>query len=81
MIAGIYHGMPNADFTAIAKSYADQAYTAENAPAPELVGCVAVNEELAAVLQRLMDKYTFAGVKNSFTKLCYYYKTLGPNGN
>jgi ethanolamine transporter len=33
---------------------------------------------LAQLLQMLMDKFTFAGVENSWTKLCYYYDHLGP---
>jgi len=45
---------------------------------PERQGCVAVDEELAGYLQMLMDKYTFRGVENSWTKLCYYYEHLGP---
>ena len=44
---------------------------------PELEGCVAVDAGLAELLQALMDKYSLSGVKNSWTKLCYYYKTLG----
>ena len=44
---------------------------------PERQGCVAVDERLAELLQLLMDKYSFAGVKNSWTKLCYYYEYLG----
>ena len=45
---------------------------------PERQGCVMVDEELAGILQLLMDKFTFAGVENSWTKLCYYYEYLGP---
>lgn len=45
---------------------------------PERQGCVAVTEELAEALQMLMDKFTFEGVENSWTKLCYYYEELGP---
>ena len=48
--------------------------------AKERVGCVEVDAELAELLQKLMDKYTFAGVDHSWTKLCYYYDYLGPNG-
>jgi hypothetical protein len=48
----------------------------ESAENPELVGCVPVDQELAELLQQLMDKYSFKGVRNSWTKLCYYYKTL-----
>ena len=36
------------------------------------IGCVAVDAELAEILQQLMDKYTFEGVENSWLKLCYY---------
>ena len=46
----------------------------------ERKGCVIVTEELAELLQLLVDKYTFAGVDNSWKKLCYYYDYLGPNG-
>ena len=45
--------------------------------APELEGCVAVDKELGEILQKLMDKYSLSGVENSWTKLCYYYKSLG----
>ena len=44
---------------------------------PERQGCVAVDARLAELLQLLMDKYSFAGVENSWTKLCYYYDYLG----
>ena len=37
-----------------------------------MIGCVAVDAELAEILQKLMDKYTFEGVENSWLKLCYY---------
>ena len=37
----------------------------------------AVDEALAALLQALMDKYTFNGVDFSWAKLCYYYQHLG----
>ena len=46
--------------------------------APELEGCVAVDFALAELLQALVDKYSFSGVDHAWTKLCYYYKTLGP---
>lgn len=36
------------------------------------IGCVAVDAELAKILQQLMDKYTFEGVENSWLKLCCY---------
>ena len=40
-------------------------------------GCVPVDEELASILQLLMDKYTFEGVEYSWLKVCYYYNYLG----
>ena len=40
-------------------------------------GCVPVNEELAGILQKLVDKYSFSGIENSWTKLCYYFEYLG----
>ncbi len=73
---GIYHG-PGGNYTEEMKAYLAQALpkTDEN---PELEGCIAVTAELAVILQKLMDKYTFAGAENSFTKICYYYRYLGP---
>ena len=69
----IYHG-PGADLTDDIQEYVSKMITNS---APELEGCVLVDAELAQLLQALMDKYTFEGVKNSWTKLCYYYKTIG----
>ena len=40
----------------------------------ERIGCVVVTDEVAELLQKLMDKYTFKGVENSWTKLCYYHQ-------
>ena len=52
-----------------------------NDPAhPETKGCVVVDERLAELLQKLMEKYTFENVDNAWLKLCYYYDRLGPNG-
>ena len=39
-----------------------------------------MTKELAEILQKLMDKYTFEDVDNSWLKICYYYDHLGPNG-
>ena len=41
-------------------------------------GCVAVDKKLAYILQYLVDKTSFNGVPNAWTKLCYYYEYLGP---
>ena len=40
----------------------------------ERIGCVIVTDEVAELLQKLMDKYTFKGVENSWRKLCYYHQ-------
>ena len=60
------------DYSDIIRKYVAQMYTEG-----ELSGCVKVNAELADVLQKLMDKYTFAGVDYSWLKLCYYYDYMG----
>ena len=71
---GIYHGI-GWDMTEKIKEYQSKMY---NGSATERVGCVAVDAELADLLQKLMDKYTFEGVDHSWTKMCYYYDYLGP---
>lgn len=40
-------------------------------------GIVKVDATLCDLLQKLMDKYTFAGVEGSWLKLCYYVVHLG----
>ena len=76
VLAGKYHGKGE-DMTAQISKYLSKMY---NGPKKERVGCVEVDKELADILQKLMDKYTFADVDHSWTKLCYYYDYLGPNG-
>ncbi|MBQ8388556.1 MAG: redoxin domain-containing protein [Clostridia bacterium] len=75
VLSGKYHGKGK-DYTEQAKAYI--AKMLDEADNPERQGCVAVTGELAEILQLLMDKYTFAGVDHSWTKLCYYYEHLGP---
>ena len=86
--AGINHGK-GTDMTDAMRAYIEKMLTSETdktaLPAevaaeltPEAYGCVLVDSELAAILQILMDTNTFAGVKNSWTKLCYYYEYYGP---
>ena len=76
VLAGKYHGT-GPDLTAEIKGYLSKMYSGS---ATERVGCVPVDARLAEILQLLMDKYTFEGVDNSWTKLCYYYDYMGPNG-
>ena len=45
----------------------------------QMMGCVVVDEHLAEILQKIMDKYTFENVDDSWIKMCYYYNYLGPN--
>lgn len=76
VFAGKYHG-GGKDLKADILAYTEK-MIAKSEQAPELEGCVAVDEGLAKLLQALMDKYSLSGVKNSWTKLCYYYKSIAP---
>lgn len=74
VLAGKKHGT-GIDRTAEIEAYYDKIIrSTEN---PELDGCVPVDEKLGELLQELMDKCTFADVKNSWTKVCYYYQHVG----
>lgn len=72
--AGIYHGEA-IDYTAKMLEYVDMLLDEE--AHPERQGCIAVDAELAHILQLHMDKFTFDGVENSWVKLAYYYDRLG----
>lgn len=72
--AGRYHGKGE-DLTEEAKSYLSKMIN--DASHPERQGCVPVTKELAELLGKLMDKYTFEGVDYSWLKLCYYYDYIG----
>ena len=71
--AGIWHGEAK-DYTADMQAYV--ALLLDEADHPERQGCIAVDEELAKMLQLLMDRETFEGVENSWVKLAYYYAEL-----
>ncbi len=75
VLAGKMHGS-SSDKTAAARAYVKKMIAA-SAEHPELEGCVPVDKELGAMLQELMDKYTFQGVEHSWTKICYYYRYVG----
>ena len=70
---GKYHGTGE-DLTEEMRGYLDDII---HSGPEEMRGCVKVDKRLAEILQMLMDKYTFAGVDNSWLKLCYYYQQLG----
>lgn len=77
---GYYVGV-GMDYTEYVRSYiAANLITEENVGEddPAKIGCVVVNEEFAKVLQLLVDKYSLAGVENSWIKLCYYTQYFGP---
>ena len=73
---GRYHG-EGEDLTEEISAYLDDIITSGK---KELQGCVVVDEHLAELLQKVMDKYTFENVDDSWIKMCYYYDHLGPNG-
>ena len=77
ILAGKYHGSGQ-DMTEVMRQYASKMLTAADTEAAELIGCVEVDEQLASILQLLMDKYTFEGVENSWLKVCYYYRLYAP---
>lgn len=79
VFGGIYHGVGE-DCTDDIVAYLDKIITTgfnemldeEILEGDPRVGCVVVDATLAEILQLLMDKYTFEGVENSWTKFCYY---------
>lgn len=72
VFAGIYHGTGK-DYTDVMREYEKKII---KSGASELRGCVVVDEQLAEILQMVMDKYTFEGVETSWRKMCYYYEYL-----
>lgn len=72
VFAGKYHGR--------GQDYTDEmrGYLKKMIASGATKGCVEVDARLAELLQMVMDKYTFAGVDHSWTKLCYYIDHMGP---
>ena len=71
---GKFHGTGE-DLTDEIRAYLDDIIMTGST---EKIGCVPVSEELAVLLQKIMEKYTFENVDNSWIKMCYYYDYLGP---
>ena len=72
--AGIFHGTL-VDYTDIILSYVEKM---DNDPEHyERQGCVAVTRELAIILDSLIAREVFEGVKDGWLKFCYYYDLLG----
>lgn len=74
IFAGRYHGKGE-DCTEEIRSYVRKIDKSGN---KERNGCVEVDERLAEILQKLMDKFTFEDVDHSWIKVCYYYDYIGP---
>ena len=72
--AGKFHGTGE-DLTERARYYLGKMIKDNK---KERRGCVLVDEQLAELLQMLMEKYTFQNVDQAWLKLCYYYDYLGP---
>ncbi len=69
---GKFHG-PSGDETDAIKAYLSKMMVGGMTD-----GCVPLDEELARILQLLMDKFTFENVHQSWMKLCYYWEHVGP---
>lgn len=68
------------DYTEVMKGYLNgDTIILNSTETPELNGCVPVTEELAEILQLLVDAYSFDGVENAWTKMCCFYQHLGPD--
>lgn len=76
VLDGIYHGSGE-NYTDDIKPYLNKMIDDGH---EERKGCVPVDKQLAEILQKLMDKFTFEDVDNAWIKLCYYYDHLGPQG-
>ncbi len=77
VLQGIYHGSGD-DKTEWVRAYMNANIILNNEEHPELNGCVPLTQELAEVLQLLLNKYTFK-VDKSWTKVCCYYQQFGPD--
>ena len=73
IFAGKYHGKGE-DKTAEMRALLDRIIYEEGALHD---GCMFVTEDVAALLQMLMNKFVFEDVENSWIKLCYYYDFMG----
>lgn len=73
------------DYTAKMQEYIDtKMIVADGEPGSEAslsAGCIAVDKDMAVMLQYLVDAHSFRGVPNAWTKLCYYFEYLGPQSN
>lgn len=72
VLNGKFHG-EGEDYTEAVSAYVDKMIS----DGSQKNGCVPVDEELAEILQKLMDKYTFENVEYSWLKVCYYYQHFG----
>ncbi len=88
VVNGIYHGSINdyakgqttasVDYTAIMEAYINSDAVIDDPDSP-MYGCMIVNAEIAEILQHLVDKFSFSGVENAWSKLCCYWQQYGPD--
>ena len=71
-LAGKYHGAGDDYTERMREIVAEKLIDEDN----ETKGCVIIDEELANILQLLMDKYTFKNVETSWRKFCFYYQSI-----
>ena len=79
LLKAIEEGVFGAD-TATMQAYAENVIVSDGIAGSEssmLAGCIEVNAELAAILQAFVDRTSFNGIENAWTKLCYYFEYLG----
>lgn len=69
----VYHGNAT-DYSDIIRTYIDKMYS--GAKDVQRQGCVAVDEQLAIILQGIVDKELFENVDGGWRKFCYYYQAL-----
>ena len=72
--AGIFHGKVG-NYSEIIEKY--RAEMDNSTVHYERQGCVAVTEELAEILNILVDMHVFEDVRDAWLKFCYYYNILG----
>ena len=74
-IGGFNFGPVDGDYTEAMLKYTEKMLDEEDHP--ERQGCVAVDEELAEILQLAIHHHVFEDVHLGWSKFCYYYKQLG----
>jgi len=74
-IGAFNFGVVDGDYTEEMRAYATKMLNEPDHP--ERQGCVAVDKQLAEILQLAIHHHVFEDVLNGWMKFCYYYKELG----